>query len=69
MLQDVYEKYISANGYKKDASQLALINLLADYSSQIEDSENLISRLFNRKKSKGLIDYGILLNNAVELIK
>jgi len=52
MLQDVYEKYILANGYKKDANQLALINLLADYSSQIEDSENFISRLFNRKKSK-----------------
>ena len=40
MLKDAYEKYISTNGYKKDANQLALIDLLTNYISQIESSKN-----------------------------
>ena len=52
MLKDAYEKYILNNGYKKDTGQLALIDLLTNYTSQIESSRNLIFRLFNKKLSK-----------------
>lgn len=52
MLKDAYEKYISTNGYKKDINQLALIDLLTNYISQIERSKNLIYRLFNKNTSE-----------------
>ena len=52
MLKDTYKKYILDNTYKENANQLELIDLLTNYTSEIESSRNLIFRLFNKKLSK-----------------
>jgi predicted ATPase len=51
MLKDAYQKYILEKEYKEDKNQLKLIDLLTQFSLQIEKSKTLIDKLFNKNYS------------------
>ena len=51
MLKDVYNKYILEKGYKEDKNQLKLIDLLTQFSLQIEKPKTLIDKLFSKNSS------------------
>ncbi|EDV18758.1 hypothetical protein TRIADDRAFT_34674, partial [Trichoplax adhaerens] len=60
MLKDVYKKYILEKGYKEDKNQLKLIDLLTQFSLQIEKPKTLIDKLFSKNSSlkKGVYLWG-----------
>ena len=51
MLKDIYKQYILERGYQEDSNQLKLIDLLSDFSSQIEKPKSLIDKFFKKEFS------------------
>ncbi len=51
MLKGVYKKYILEKGYEEDKNQLKLIDLLTQFSLQIEKPKTLIDKLFSKNSS------------------
>ena len=51
MLKDAYKQYILEKGYQEDSNQLKLIDLLSDFSLQVEKPKTFITKFFKKELS------------------